>query len=78
MRGDYVVVVPKHLIEWGERMGVTVDSVLVWKAVRQYLKTLERTRAYKKQKRKTQEGRDHINRLNRESAARRRSDWRGE
>lgn len=70
MRGDYVVLVPRHLVEWGERLGLTVDSLLVKKAVRQYFTTLVRTRAYKRRRRSTPEGRDHINRLNRESKAR--------
>lgn len=79
--GPKVVTVRPHMVLWSERMGHPVTNGLVEKALRQYLKTLERTRRNKRNKRRTEEGRETIKRQNRESASRRRADvrtWRGD
>lgn len=65
-----IVTVDGALVLWAERMGHPVTSELVAKALRQYFKTLERTRSYKLAHRRTLEGRECINRQNRESRAR--------
>lgn len=67
--GPKVVTLEPALVLWGERMGHPITNALVAKAMRQYLKTLERTRAHKKLLRSTAEGREYINRKNRESRA---------
>lgn len=65
-----IVTIHGPLILWAERMGHPITAELVAKAIRQYLKTLERTRAYKRARMRSVEGREHIRRQNRESRAR--------
>lgn len=78
MRGDYVAVVPRCLIEWGERLNIVVDSGLVEKAVRQYLKHINQTRAYRCKKQCDHDWRRRRRRQNKASAARLRADRRAE
>lgn len=78
MQGDYIAVIPAHLVEWGERLGIVVDSRLAQKVIRQYLKHIVQTRSYKQEKRKDHEWRKKKRRQNKESAVRRKADRRGD
>lgn len=69
-----VVTVDGYLVAWGKRMGHEVSRELVAKALRQYLKTLERTRRTKRRNRSTEEGRERIREQNAASRRLRRED----
>lgn len=65
-----IVSISPSLVLWSERLGYPVTDALMEKTLRQYLRIIEQTREYKRKKRSTPEGREHLKRLNRESRAR--------
>lgn len=77
MEGERVALIPKSLVDWGKRLNLEVDTKLVVKALRQYLKHIDQTRTYKRNKRGDHDWLRRKRRQNIESAARRKADKRG-